>query len=299
MSIQMLIPLLVALCSTGCDPAPRAAPPAGTGVCRIVESARALPRAVRETSGIAVSSQDAAVLWTHNDRGHEPLLYAVGADGRLRTRTVVTGARLVDWEDVESGECDGVRCLYIADIGDNSSSRESITIYEVPEPAADAAATAPARPLHARYPDGPHNAEALFAMPGGDLYIVTKGDRGRVSVYRYPASARADSMVTLEHVRQLRLPAAGDRELVTAANASPDGAWIAIRTYTMLHFFAATELLGDGNAEALTFDLRPLGEAQGEGVAFGSDGTVWLSSEADGDVPPQLARLLCTLLRQS
>lgn len=294
MSIQVLVPLLITLCTAGCDEPPRREDSAGWEICRIAEPFRALPPEARETSGLVVSSHDAAVLWTHNDRGNEPVLFSVGTDGRLRSRTAVAGARLIDWEDVERSACAGGQCIYIGDIGDNDAARGSITIYEVPEPRPGAAVTAPARALHARYPDGSHNAEALFAVPGRGLYIVTKGDRGRISLYRHPGAASGDSVVTLELVRYLRLPG-GQRERVTAATASDDGAWVAIRTYTLLHFFPARALLGGGEAVALTFDLRPLGEPQGEGLALGTDGSVWLSSEAGGDGPPRLTRLICTL----
>ncbi|HJW60574.1 MAG TPA: hypothetical protein VJ931_13170, partial [Actinomycetota bacterium] len=37
---------------------------------------------IYESSGLALSRRHRAVLWTHNDSGGGPALYAVGADGR-------------------------------------------------------------------------------------------------------------------------------------------------------------------------------------------------------------------------
>ncbi|MGH7449203.1 MAG: hypothetical protein ACRELT_16640, partial [Longimicrobiales bacterium] len=183
----MTLPII--LC-TSCDvqrPEPHRT---ASDVCRTIEAQHELPLDVRETSGIALSGHGTDMLWTHNDAGHGPVLFLLSAGGALLQRVFVTGAGSEDWEDIEAAPCDEGRCLYIADIGDNSASRESVTIYEVVEPAPDAEATLPARPLHARYPDGPHNAEALFMLPSGDLYIVTKGDDGPITLYRYPAASR-------------------------------------------------------------------------------------------------------------
>jgi hypothetical protein len=71
---------------------------------------------------------------------------------------------------------------------------------------------------------------------------------------------------------------------------------VAIRTYRTLTLFRTAELLSATGAPAHTFSLTPLAEKQGESVALGDDGTLWLSSEAE-DVRdlPTLARLKCTL----
>ena len=71
------------------------------------------------------------------------------------------GANLIDWEDLSIGRCGSADCLYIADIGDNRESRDRITIYRVPEPAAGSGSTLPADAFHLTYPDRPHDAEAL------------------------------------------------------------------------------------------------------------------------------------------
>ena len=290
----LLFTFPVLLC-TACD-AQRHEPPAPTAqACRTIDAGTALPGQVYETSGLAISS-DATVLWTHNDRGHEPFLYAVAANGALRARVAVTGTAPVDWEDIEAAPCASGRCLYIADIGDNDTAREHITIYEVTEPAlGDQRATA--RAMSARYPDGAHNAEAMFMLPGGDAYIVTKGNDGPTALYRFPAGMRARRDAVLERVRGPMAQARQRRDYVTGAAATPDGRWVAIRTYGALYIHAAEDLLSGTGGEPITVDLTPLGEPQGEGVAIADDGTVWLSSEAEGGGggAPRLARLSCTL----
>jgi hypothetical protein len=66
--------------------------------------------------------------------------------GRRAARPGAGDRRAVtDWEDVAAGPCPGGRCLYVADIGDNTASRPSVTVYRVPEPRPGEPARAPAR----------------------------------------------------------------------------------------------------------------------------------------------------------
>ena len=300
----MLNPLILTfpliLCA-GCEVADTRSAGLGAGQalasdsCHTVSAAIRLSAEVSETSGLALSSS-AAAFWTHNDRGGEPYIHAVGVDGRPLGRTAITGAALEDWEDIESGPCDSGMCLYIADIGDNSGSRGSVTIYEVAEPKPGAAASQAARALHARYPDGPHNAESLFILPGGDLYIVTKGDDGPITLYRYAASARAGNGAILEKVREIMPAPDGRPGRVTGASATPDGTHVAVRTYSTLYIYEANALVSGSGPAPVVVDLRGLGEPQGEGVAMDDDGTVWLSTEAEeSGATPRLARLSCRL----
>ena len=56
---------------------------------------------------------------------------------------------------------------------------------------------------NARFPNGARDAEGLFILPSGDLYILTKGRRGPIELFRYPSPERPGETVTLEHVREL------------------------------------------------------------------------------------------------
>lgn len=264
--------------------------------CEIVERGTPLPDRVRETSGLARSRLDPGLFWTHNDAGGEPELFAIDAGGALAGRVRVVGAELEDWEDVDAAPCGAGTCLWVADIGDNAGERDRITVYRVPEPTPDAGRSEPAQALHARFPDGPRDAEALFVDASGTLYLVNKGDDEEIAVYRWAPGQEAGTTVTLERVRRLfPQPQDGD-DRVTAASATPDGRWVGIRTYRALYLYRMDALLGDGDAEPIVVDLSPLGEAQGEGLTMADDGGVWLSSEAGGDgEPPRGSRLRCVL----
>jgi hypothetical protein len=59
-----------------------------------------------------------------------------------------------------------------------------------------------------------------------------------------------------------------------------------LRTKAALTFYRASEFLRGEFREVQRVDLRPLGEPQGEGVAFGSSNTVYVAGEGGGKRRP-------------
>jgi hypothetical protein len=276
-------------------PPPPVAAAQASGVCRVAAAPVPLPADAAEASGVAAGRRTAGVLWTHNDSG-DPLLLAVGTDGSARGRVRVDGASVEDWEDVAAGPCPAGSCLYVADIGDNKAERQRITVYRVAEPAPADPQTARAEALHATYPDGAHDAEALFVLPDGGVYVVTKGETGPIALYRFPQPLRPGATARLEKVRDLQDSQMKRRERITGASASADGRWVALRTLETISIYPAREFVAGTAAQPLRIDLRGLNEAQGEGVGFGADGTVYLTSEGGRkNKPGTLARLTCEL----
>ncbi|HUF49302.1 MAG TPA: hypothetical protein VMN60_00625 [Longimicrobiales bacterium] len=259
-------------------------------VCSTAYTGGALPRDLFETSGIAVGSDGR--LWTHND-GAEGLLYALDAAGRITQRVRLDGVRVNDWEDIEAAPCDGGVCLYVADTGDNGGIRRSIAVHVVREPARGASAAPVVASLHARYPDGPQDAEALFLLPGGDIYLVTKGRQRGIRLYRFPREARAQHVVTLEFIRELAPRPRDDRNRVTAATATADGSRVLIRTYRELLIFSAQAFVTNRPVATVRVDLEHLRHVQGEAVAVDGDGNVWVTTEAGRIGLPRWARFHC------
>jgi hypothetical protein len=255
--------------------------------CRSAGPAIALAQ-LPEASGLAASRRHPGVLWSHNDSGM-PMVFAIGTDGSIKGRVRIAGAELDDWEDVAVGACPAGSCLYVADIGDNHGSRKNVTVYRVPEPAPGDNTSKPAEAFHATYPDGPRDAEAIFVTSANDVFLISKDEP--VGLYRFPRPLRAGATVRLEKVAALGH--VGGR--VTAADASPDGRWVVARTHRAVIFYRASELTAGTVREAARFDLSPLGEPQGEGVALLNNGTVYLSGE--GGASGTLARVNCSLPR--
>lgn len=267
--------------------------------CRVTGEAMSV-QGLSEASGIAVSRKTPGVLWSHNDSG-EPTLVALSTDGTTRGRVYVSGAN-GDWEDVAVGPCPEGSCVYIGDIGDNGGRRREVFIYRVPEPDSGATVSAHAESMRVSYPDGPRDAEALIVLPDGRLFIVSKGELGPIALYRVPGRFQNGASVQLVRIATLLEAEGGNtgrvarHDRVTGAGASPDGKWIVLRTlYTLTFYEAATFTTGDAR-EAFRFDVSGVRERQGEGVAIGDDGTVWLASEGGGNKRPgTIARLSCTL----
>lgn len=272
---------------------------ADAAACRVAAPAAPLPDEVHEASGLALGRRDGGVLWTHADSG-EPQVLAVALDGTVRGTVRVAGAEVEDWEDVAAGPCAAGACLYVGDIGDNDASRPRITVYRFPEPDPAGGASAPAAALHAVYPDGPQDAEALFVDGTGRIHVVTKGESGPVAVYRFPESPRPGEVSRLERLATLSAGKVGRSDRITGASTSPDGRWVALRTLKAVAFhpLEALTTAGGGGGEPARFDLGAAGEAQGEGIALGADSAVYLASEGGRKKDPAtLSRVACPLPR--
>lgn len=261
--------------------------------CSIATPRVELPN-LREASGVAASRRSDGVLWAHNDSG-QPILYALDTNGRVVGTIRVQGARVDDWEDIAVASCPSGTCIYIGDIGDNKGSRESITIYRVPEPSPKDASTAAAEAFHASYPDGAHDAESLFVAPDGTAYIITKGDPGPVGLYRLRLQS-AGSVTRLVRVgAPLATKDVEAKDRPTAADMSRDGSLVAFRTTQWLEFHRAAELTAGRWQALFRYDLSALRERRGEGLALAADGSVFLVGEAAGDSSGSFARLTCNV----
>ena len=248
------------------------------------------PRLV-ESSGVTPSTRRAGVLWTHNDSGDEARLYATDSAGDDLGSVHVAGASNVDWEDLGAGPCPSVapRCLYVADVGDNDRSRDHVLIYRLAEPdpptaAADTLRQVPFESVTSlRYPDHPHDAEAIVVDAAARVFIITKEAFGQPRMFRAPprtAPQQPGQVDTLRFVGLLDItPSLARLRVATGAAVSPEGDVLAVRTYSSLHFF---RLRGDSLPAPLTPPeglVIPFVEPQGEGVAFLSPDLLVLTSE--------------------
>ena len=282
----------------------------------VIESPR-----LRESSGVAASRAHPGVLWTHNDSGDGPYLYATDLAGRDRGWLLVSGAQATDWEDMALGPCPipilqrpaaarARSCVYLADTGDNGQSRPYVTVYAVPEPEPPRGpgdtlrTTAAPAVLRLRYPDGAHDVEAIYVAPRDSaLYLVSKG-RGRerkgegraIRLYRVTReqwSSQPSDIIVATLVQTLDIrpnPEAG--RVITGAAIRPDGRFVALRTYSEIYLFSP----GVGGRLVPTRE-RPCNiaglETGGEAIAFLDDSTLVLTSEAEGRRPGTIHTVLC------
>lgn len=256
---------------------------------------------VREASGIAASRVHENVLWLHNDSEGGASVFAVSTAAEPLGRITLQGAHNRDWEDIAVAPCPrgGPQgdCLFVADIGDNRAVREAIGVWIAPEPEPRDLGSTDAVFVRLRYPDGQRDAEAIAVLPDGSALIVSKGREHPVSVYRTEPLAWPDSSGREADMRLLQRLAPEPVPLpdqITGASADEAGL-IALRSYATLQFY---RLEGDTLAALLPEPVRldPLGEPQGEGVALGRRGRVYLASEAGPQgIAPRLTPLKCRL----
>jgi len=233
---------------------------------------------LKEISGLAASRRHPGILWAHND-GPDGRLFAIRTNGTTAA-VFELAASVTDLEDIAigPGPTPGMPYLYVGDIGDNDSTRRSIRVYRLPEPdLRDGTSARKPAPLNEfetialRYPDGPHDAEALLCDPRtGDVLIATKQKR-RSRLYLAPAG----QLTTGAEVRLVWL-----REIpfadISAGDLSPDGQHLLLRREDGAWMWSRG--LGETMAAALANPPRrmpvigPPTEPNGEAIAWSTDG---------------------------
>lgn len=231
-----------------------AGPAAGGDLCPGWTDGRAVgvldERLIPEASGLAVS-RDGSRLYHVNDSGGGPFVYASDLDGGRVRRIQLQGANLQDSEALAAFLLEGEPAIVVGDIGDNRLRRPYIELLAVRERDLDGDRAAVRARVRARYPDGPHNAEALAAGPDGALYVFTKSwndrakDAASSRVYRLPETAwESPEEAVLDLVGELDLPALATREralfsdVVTDVSMSRDGSRFLVLTYGYAWEFA-------------------------------------------------------------
>lgn len=238
-----------------------------------------------ENSAVAMSRARRGVLFSLNDSGNEPLIFAFDSAGDSRGVWRVANATNVDWESLSVGAaCGDVaanECLYIGDTGDNNARRAFRVVYRAPTPNESTGSLDAAR-LEYVYSDGPHDVEAMYVAPNGDVVLITKRplvDRSAILrpalVFALPARAwNEHRRATAELVDSLPIvPGSAPLRAITDAALSPDGRHLAVRTYAQTYIFRTDSATGrvDHRVAPAVCNIVPLNEAQGEGVTWVDD----------------------------
>jgi hypothetical protein len=248
---------------------------AGTPLCTVTD-----PRAT-ELSGLIATPTGYV---SQNDGDDDPskvlVFYLDQSCKVVRTQSYPTPAR--DPEDLAQAP-DGT--LWVSDTGDNvnrDARRPTVALWQLPKSGGD--------PVIYRltYPDGPHDAEALFFTPKGVPVIVTKEITGISAIYEPtgPLQAQTTQGVALKKVGTFEPISTGvptilgrfGEVLVTGAATSPDRRKVALRTYSAVYEWDVPD--GDP-VKAITTGLprvTPLpNEPQGEAIAYTVDGHSFLT----------------------
>ncbi len=266
---------------------------------------------VNESSGLALSHRDSTLLWTNNDSGGEPVLYALGTNGRTRGAVRIAGVTNYDWEDVSSFELDGRTYLLVAETGDNFAKRQDCVLYIIAEP--DPALLSPDRELTAtvawripvRYPGGPRDCESVAVNIRERLvYLISKRTSPPV-VYTLPLdpadgpTPEAKPITDLAGIPQptgpvslVDAPWGRYRAWPVSFDISADGTRAVVLTYGEPYIYERHE--GETWAQAFARAPQQLGAhklAQAEAVCF-APGARSVLVTTEGNNPPILRYFL-------
>ncbi len=222
---------------------------------------------ITESSGLAASAVHRGYFYTHNDSGDDPRVFLLDPRGRVAGMISLRTAENVDWEAIAAGPD---QRIWVGDIGDNTRSRDRITIYRFREPHSVGDQPVEWSRFRFEYPDGAHDAEALLVDPRtGRVYVVTKDADGG-AIYSAPAKLVPGTTATLTKVADA--PA-----MVTDGTFLPDGSAIVLRTYADVRV-----LRWPGGKPERTISLSQP-QRQGESIAVDADGKeLFLGSEGAG-----------------
>lgn len=214
-------------------------------------------RAITESSGLVI---DGDLAYTTNDSGDRGRIFAID----LRSGRTVG---VTDWadqpRDVEALAPAGPDEVWVADIGDNDEERGAIEVTRVPVGLGERRVDVETYEL--TYPGGPVDAETLLADPRtGRLYVVSK-QAFNSTIFAAPAQLSPDGANVLTPIG-------------TGPGFATDGAFFPDRRHLVIRSYGdAVVYTWPGLTRVAAFDLPA--QEQGEGLAVGADGSLWLSSE--------------------
>lgn len=248
-------------------------------------------RLLPEASALQDSGRFPGIFWTLNDSGNPPRLFAINKLGQIIQPAgvknyegiAVSGAKNTDWESLAR---DDQGHLYVGDIGNNSSKRRDLTIYQIeePDPWHDLSVI-PSRVIHFFYPEQKnfpdeklrYDAEALFWLDG-HLHLFTKHWQDRDnSLYRLDITAASDE-ATAVFLGNFHLGG-----MVTAADASTDGRQLAILTYSGIWLFERGDSGGffRRSSQWLSGHWLPIAAKQAEGITFAGDDLMVVNEQGE------------------
>lgn len=231
---------------------------------------------LKEASGIASSVPLKNCYWSHNDSGNKPDVFLLNNKAEVISVLTIENGTNRDWEDIAegAGPVKGKYYVYVADIGDNSGTRDHVRIYRFPEPASKplAKGSISADVLKLEYPDHPKDAESLMIDPiSRQIYIISKRQKA-VHLYKTSLDFKDGDKTTLQKL--ITLPFTW----VVSADISKDGHHIVLKTLTTVYYWRRKT--GETVEQAMARPGKQLPyqpEAQGEAITITTDNSGYVT----------------------
>jgi hypothetical protein len=262
------------------------APTPGKPVCTVADTSRS--NRLIELSGLAATDTGYVAVNDSTEYANRRGVFVL--DKGCRVTKVLPLQSPNDPEDLAFGK-DGT--VWVADIGDNTSSRANIAVWKVP-PNGNTATL-----FKMKYPDGKHDAEALLLDANDQPIIVTRG-AGASGIYTLTGPLAANTVVPLQKAGEFKPQKTGTSNpkallgqmFVTGGANSSDRKKVVLRTYSDAYEWDVP----DGDVvKAITSGkprITPLpDEPWGEAITYSRDGAAFLTVSETADhsaTPPQI-----------
>lgn len=241
-----------------------------------------LPKEVSETSGLFFHN---GRLWTHNDSGGKPILYALDTTTyEVVQRITLVNARNKDWEDV----CTDGETVFVGDFGNNKGKRKNLRIYTFSLSALPDSGDATITVDSIRFCFGDQtnfvynkhehdfDCEAMFATEDY-LYLFSKGwATGTTRMYRLPK--------TLGNYVAEVVNGFDSQGLITGADYDRENHVLVVVGYVKNIWKPFMYLIFDFDEEGVKlsnrrFELPQWAGTQTEGICFFDEGKCYVSAE--------------------
>lgn len=249
----------------------------------ILETLFEFPDELKEVSTVEVTSKSDDI-WTLEDSGNEPKLFAFNAKGDLLHTVLVTDATNKDWEELTSDKAGN---LYIGDFGNNNNVRKDLCIYKIDAAQLKNPEAKPSQKTTFYFPEQkefpPKAAEQYYDLESffiynGLFYVFTKNRSsefdGTTMLYAFPSTAgthAAKLIATFKSCSDFRNCA------ITGADISPNEKKIALLSAS--HAWIFTNFKKDnffgGKVQQIDFGNY----SQKEGICFADDNTLYVTDE--------------------
>lgn len=253
--VALLVVVLVAAMLGRADGAEPGEPVDSTVVSRINDVR------IKESSGLAVSTEHEDLAYTINDSGNTATIFAIRVSTGEAVGTTTVRDPHWNWLDTEAMALrDGT--LWVADTGDNAQQRTDAALYALDEPGPGNHTVVPRR-YAVTYDDGPQNVEAIAVPPrSGPILLLSKLSAGGL-VHRLPKNLRENGANVATPT--LRTTPA----FTTDATYTADGRHVLVRNY------AVAEVRDADSWDLIRTDVLP-DQQLGETIALEPSGRSYL-----------------------